>query len=74
MNPKPLIGRRIVVTRAREQQGEFTELLEGYGAEVIECPTIALLPPKDWGTLDQALDRIGSYNWVIFTSANGVRF
>ncbi|MEE8242339.1 MAG: uroporphyrinogen-III synthase [candidate division NC10 bacterium] len=74
MNPKPLIGRRIVVTRAREQQSEFTELLEGYGAEVIECPTIALLPPKDWGTLDQALDRIGSYNWVIFTSANGVRF
>ncbi|MFQ5801847.1 MAG: uroporphyrinogen-III synthase [Candidatus Methylomirabilales bacterium] len=74
MSQKPFIGRRIVVTRAREQQGDFTELLEGYGAEVIECPTIALLPPKDWGALDQVLDRIGSYHWVIFTSANGVRF
>ncbi len=74
MTPKPLLGRRIVVTRAREQQGDFGELLEAYGAEVIECPTIAFLPPNDWGGLDQALDRIGSYHWVIFTSTNGVRF
>ncbi|MFQ5989059.1 MAG: uroporphyrinogen-III synthase [Candidatus Methylomirabilales bacterium] len=74
MNQKPLFGRRIVVTRAREQQGEFTGLLEGYGAEVIQCPTIALLPPQDWGPLDQALERIANYHWVIFTSANGVRF
>ena len=76
MNPeqKPLFGRRIVVTRAREQQRDFGELLEGYGAEVIECPTIAFLPPKDWTDLDQVLDRIGSYHWVIFTSTNGVRF
>lgn len=71
---KPLFGRRIVVTRAREQQSAFAELLEGYGAEVLECPTIALLPPEDWTTLDQALDRIASYHWLIFTSANGVRF
>lgn len=76
MNPrqKPLSGRRIVVTRAREQQGDFAELLQGYGAEVVECPTIAFLPPEDWEALDQALDRIDSYDWAIFTSANGVRF
>ncbi|MEE8283151.1 MAG: uroporphyrinogen-III C-methyltransferase [candidate division NC10 bacterium] len=71
---KPLFGRRIVVTRAREQQSDFAELLEGYGAEVIECPTIAILPPEDWTALDQCLERIGGYHWVIFTSANGVRF
>ncbi|MFQ5847166.1 MAG: uroporphyrinogen-III C-methyltransferase [Candidatus Methylomirabilales bacterium] len=70
---KPLFGRRIVVTRAREQQGDFADLLEGYGAEVIECPTIAILPPEDWRPLDQGLERIGSYHWVVFTSANGVR-
>ena len=71
---KPLRGRRIMVTRAQEQQGDFTQLLERYGAEVIKCPTIALVPPTDWRPLDQVLDRIRSYHWVIFTSANGVRF
>lgn len=71
---KPLRGRRVVVTRAREQPGDFTQLLESYGAEVVKCPTIALVPPTDWGAIDQVLDRIGSYHWVIFTSANGVRF
>ncbi len=71
---KPLFGRRIIVTRAREQQSVFAELLEGYGAEVLECPTIAILPPTDWAPLDQALDRIASYQWVIFTSVNGVHF
>ena len=44
---KPLFGRRIVVTRAREQQSEFAELLEDYGAEVIECPTIAIRAPDE---------------------------
>lgn len=71
---KSLAGRRIVITRARDQQGEFTEILEGYGAEVIECPTIAILPPEDWSALDRSLERIGSYHWLIFTSTNGVRF
>jgi uroporphyrinogen III methyltransferase/synthase len=71
---QPLFGRRIVVTRAREQQSDFAELLEGYGAEVIECPTIAILPPEDWKAVDHSLEQIRSYQWVIFTSANGVRF
>ncbi|MFQ5960493.1 MAG: uroporphyrinogen-III C-methyltransferase [Candidatus Methylomirabilales bacterium] len=70
---KPLFGRRIVVTRAREQQSDFADLLEGYGAEVIECPTIAIHPPEDWKALDHSLEQLGSYQWVIFTSANGVR-
>jgi uroporphyrinogen III methyltransferase/synthase len=71
---KPLVGRRIVVTRARDQQGDFAELLEEWGAEVIECPTIAIHPPDAWTPLDEAIDRIDAYGWVIFTSANGVRF
>lgn len=70
---KPLFGRRIVVTRAREQQSDFAELLEEYGAEVIECPTIAIHPPEEWKALDHSLEHLGSYQWVIFTSANGVR-
>jgi uroporphyrinogen III methyltransferase / synthase len=70
---KPLFNRRIIITRAREQQGEFSELLEEWGAAVIECPTIAIHPPDDWTPLDHALDRLGTYQWVLFTSANGVR-
>ncbi len=70
---QPLFGRRVVVTRAREQQSDFAELLEGYGAEVIECPTIAILPPENWKAVDDSLARIGTYQWVVFTSANGVR-
>jgi uroporphyrinogen III methyltransferase/synthase len=62
-----------VVTRAREQQNEFAELLENYGAQVIECPTIAIRGPDEWEPVDQALERIASFDWVIFTSANGVR-
>lgn len=70
---RPLFGRRIVVTRAREQQSDFAELLEEYGAEVIECPTIAIRPPEDWKALDHSLEHLSGYQWVIFTSANGVR-
>jgi uroporphyrinogen III methyltransferase/synthase len=70
---KTLLGRRIVVTRAQEQQDEFAKLLEDHGAEVIECPTIAIREPDDWGAVDQALERIAGFDWVIFTSANGVR-
>jgi uroporphyrinogen III methyltransferase/synthase len=73
MMKKPLFGRRIVVTRAQEQQNEFAELLEEQGAEVIECPTIAIREPDAWGAVDQALEHIASFDWVIFTSANGVR-
>jgi uroporphyrinogen III methyltransferase/synthase len=71
---KPLFGTRILVTRAREQASELTRLLEDRGAEVVEFPAIAILPPEDWGLLDAAIGRLGEYQWLIFTSANGVRF
>lgn len=69
---RPLFGKRILVTRTREQAGRFAELLEGQGAEVLEIPLIEIAPPKSWELLDQAIGRLESYQWVIFTSANGV--
>ncbi|HXN47777.1 MAG TPA: uroporphyrinogen-III synthase [Bryobacteraceae bacterium] len=69
-----LAGKRIVITRARGQGGDLAAALEELGAEVIEFPTIEIQPAADYGPLDEALSRIESYDWLIFTSANGVRF
>jgi uroporphyrinogen III methyltransferase/synthase len=69
-----LAGKRIIITRARGQAGELAARLERLGAEVIEFPTIEIQPAADYRALDEALARIGSYDWLIFTSANGVRF
>ncbi len=70
---RPLFGKTVVVTRAREQADTFARLLEAAGAEVLETPAIALEPPASWAPLDEALARLDSYAWVLFTSANGVR-
>ena len=70
----PLQGRRVLVTRAEEQAGAFMQRLRELGAEPIPCPTIAIAPPEDWAQLDDAIARLGSYDWIIFTSVNGVRF
>ena len=71
---RPLFGRRIVVTRSREQAGELIELLEERGAEAIPAPTIRVLPPEDPSALAQACAEVGSYDWIVFTSANAVDF
>jgi uroporphyrinogen III methyltransferase/synthase len=71
---KPLLGKRIVITRAREQAAELSRLLEEYGAHVIEFPTIEIVPPDSWKPADRAIDELGSYQWLIFTSTNGVTF
>lgn len=70
---RPLFGRNIVITRAREQASEFKARLEELGARCIEFPTIAIAPPPSWEGLDRAVRQISRYDWVIFTSANGVR-
>jgi uroporphyrinogen III methyltransferase/synthase len=67
---KPLAGRRILVTRAREQAPALSRLLAGLGAEVIEAPAIRLVDPPDWRPLDEALSRLASYDWIVFTSQN----
>jgi len=71
---RPLFGRRILVTRAREQASDFRTLLASQGAHCIEFPTIAIEPPPSWEPLDRAVSRGASYDWLVFTSVNGVRF
>lgn len=71
---KPLFGRKIVVTRSREQASDFAELLEAYGADVVQFPTIDVVPPKTWKGLDSAIKRINTFNWIVFTSVNGVKY
>lgn len=71
---KPLFGKRIVVTRARAQAGVFVKKLEALGASALEFPTIETAPPDSWSGLDKALDNVSSYQWVIFTSVNGVGY
>lgn len=69
----PLWGRRILVTRAREQASAFSDRLRTLGADAIEFPTIRITEPASYEALDAALERLPSYQWVVFTSANGVK-
>jgi uroporphyrinogen III methyltransferase/synthase len=68
---KPMFGHRVLITR--EHSGGF-EALEELGAEVIQFPTIEIAPPEKWDELDRAIDTIESYDWLIFTSSNGVKY
>lgn len=70
---RPLFGKRIVVTRAREQAGQLTQMLEENGAEVIELPFIEVKPSFDEKLVSEVLAGIAVYEWIIFTSANGVK-
>jgi uroporphyrinogen III methyltransferase / synthase len=71
---RPLLGKRIVVTRARAQASDLVQTLSDLGAECIECPTIHVVEPDSWQPLDDAISRIKNYQWLIFTSVNGVQF
>ena len=64
----------MVVTRAASQASELTDALESYGANVFVCPTIDIREPDSFDRLDEALDHLYGYDWLIFTSANGVHF
>lgn len=68
----PLAGRTILVTRPRHQSRPLTEALARLGATVVEAPAISIGPPSDFSVLDEALRRLATYDWVVFTSANGV--
>ncbi len=69
---RPLFGKRILVTRTREQAGEFVDLLEGLGAHAISAPTVSIAPLTDPASLDAACADVATFDWVIFTSVNGV--
>ena len=71
---RPLCGKKIVVTRAAEQAGEFSAKLAARGATVLECPTIRLVAPESWQLLDLAIRELSSYDWVVLTSVNAVRY
>jgi uroporphyrinogen III methyltransferase / synthase len=68
----PLGGRTVMITRSRAQAAEFAAELERYGARVVECPTIEIVEPESYDLLDQAIENLYGYDWIIFTSANGV--
>ncbi len=70
---RPLWGKTAVVTRSRDQASRLVDLLNAAGARCLEVPTIEIIPPADFAPLDAALQHLSRYEWVIFTSANGVR-
>jgi len=71
---KPLFGRGILITRPEEQSEEFLSLLREEGARVIPFPTIKIVPTDRFDDLDRAIKNIERYEWIVFTSANGVKF
>jgi len=70
----PLFGRCIMVTRTRSQASRLSRTLSAFGARVIECPTIRLAPPEDWGPVDRVIHRLSDFDWLVLTSPNGVDF
>ena len=69
----PLFGKKVLVTRSQDQAGALSELLREHGAEPIEFPVIRISPPESFAALDAALERVEEYDWLLFTSANGVQ-
>jgi len=69
---RPLFGKRVVVTRSRDQASELVRQLTELGADVLEIPTIRITPPTDLAPLQEAVEGMGEYDWVLFTSPNGV--
>lgn len=69
---RPLLGKRIIVTRARQQASALVDALSGLGAACLQYPTIRIEPPASWDELDAAIDSLDTYQWIVFTSVNGV--
>ena len=71
---RPLFGKKILVTRAREQASALTSELEALGAQCLEAPAIKIIPPSNYDRLDKAIAVLATYKWLIFTSVNGVEY
>jgi uroporphyrinogen III methyltransferase/synthase len=69
---KPLFGQRIVVTRARHQASELSQAIEALGGEAWEFPMIEIVPPTDNSYLIKAINNLKCFQWLVFTSVNGV--
>lgn len=70
---RPLEGKRILVTRPKGQASQLVERLEGLGAITVALPAIDILPPEDFQAFDEALTQLEQFDWVVFTSVNGVK-
>jgi uroporphyrinogen III methyltransferase/synthase len=70
---RPLLGKRIVVTRAREQASDLVKQLADLGAECLQYPTIKVIPAADTDPLSDAISSLSAYDWIVFTSVNGVK-
>ena len=71
---RPLFGKKIVITRARAQASDLVSKLSGLGAACIEIPTIEIAPAQDITPLRSAVENLKNYDWIVFTSVNGVKF
>jgi len=71
---RPLFGQCILLTRPEEQAGPLRRRFTELGAEVLQQPAIRISDPADWGPVDATLDRLDRYDWLVFSSANGVRY
>lgn len=71
---KPLFGKKIIVTRSREQANPLSQAIADLGGEPVEFPTISIAEPEDYAPLDRAIANISLYDWLIFTSVNGVTY
>ena len=69
----PLFGKTVLVTRPKSQAESFAHLLESKGAQIVSFPTIEIVPPRSFQALDGSINKVRSYDWIIFTSVNGVR-
>ncbi len=71
---RPLFGRRVLVTRSAEQAASLRQRFESLGADVLEQPAIRIAPPEDWNPVDRALAELERYDWLVFSSRNGVDY
>jgi len=74
MTDHPLSGWRITITRAKDQSGQLSNQLTHLGAVINECPMIEIAPPSSWESLDSGIEKLDTYNWLIFTSGNAVDY
>ncbi len=70
---RPLFGKRVLVTRARSQAAGLSDRIRDQGGDPVECPTIEICPPDTWHGVDEAIAQLATYQWVVFTSVNGVK-
>lgn len=71
---RPLFGKHILVTRAQAQAADLSDLIVAYGGEPVECPALQFVPPDSWEPVDEAMAHLASYQWIVFTSVNGVQW